>query len=60
MAWQTGRFVWLKLKPLFQMILKKRNAPRGWRLQVREVKVSNGAGFHCSSDGKDDANAGNA
>ena len=24
---------------------KRRNAPTGWRLQVREVKVSNGAGF---------------
>ena len=24
---------------------KKRNAPTGWRLQVRDLKVSNGAGF---------------
>ena len=24
---------------------KKKNAPRGWRLQVRDVKVSNGYGF---------------
>ena len=31
---------------------KKRNAPRGWRLQVREVKVSNGAGFIVALTGK--------
>ena len=31
---------------------KKRNAPRGWRLQVREVKVSNGAGFIIAVTGK--------
>ena len=31
---------------------KKRNAPRGWRLQVRDVKVSNGAGFIVALTGK--------
>ena len=31
---------------------KKRNAPRGWRLQVRGVKVSNGAGFIVALTGK--------
>ena len=31
---------------------KQRNAPRGWRLQVREVKVSNGAGFIIVVTGK--------
>jgi len=31
---------------------KKRNAPRGWRLQVRDVKVSNGAGFIVAMTGK--------
>ena len=31
---------------------KKRNAPTGWRLQVRDVKVSNGAGFIVALTGK--------
>ena len=31
---------------------KKKNAPRGWRLQVRDVKVSNGAGFIVALTGK--------
>ncbi len=31
---------------------KKRNAPTGWRLQVRDVKVSNGAGFIVVLTGK--------
>ena len=31
---------------------KKRNAPRAWRLQVRDVKVSNGAGFIVALTGK--------
>ena len=31
---------------------KKRNAPRAWRLQVRGVKVSNGAGFIVALTGK--------
>ncbi|MDP7631114.1 MAG: formate--tetrahydrofolate ligase, partial [SAR324 cluster bacterium] len=31
---------------------KQRNALRGWRLQVREVKVSNGAGFIIVVTGK--------
>ena len=31
---------------------KKRNAPRGWRLKVRDVKVSNGAGFIVALTGK--------
>ena len=31
---------------------KKRNAPSGWRLQVRDVKVSNGAGFIVVLTGK--------
>ena len=31
---------------------KKRNAPRGWRLQVRDVKVSNAAGFIVALTGK--------
>ena len=31
---------------------KKRNAPRGWRLQVRDLKVSNGAGFIVVMTGK--------
>ena len=31
---------------------KKKNAPRGWRLQVRDVKVSNGAGFIVAMTGK--------
>ncbi len=31
---------------------KKRNAPRGWRLQVRDLKVSNGAGFIVALTGK--------
>ena len=31
---------------------KKINAPTGWRLQVREVKVSNGAGFIVALTGK--------
>ena len=31
---------------------KKRNAPRGWSLQVRDVKVSNGAGFIVALTGK--------
>ena len=31
---------------------KKINAPKGWRLQVRDVKVSNGAGFIVALTGK--------
>ena len=31
---------------------KKINAPTGWRLQVRDVKVSNGAGFIVALTGK--------
>ena len=31
---------------------KKRNAPKGWRLSVSEVKVSNGAGFIVAMTGK--------
>ena len=31
---------------------KKRNAPKGWRLQVRDLKVSNGAGFIVVMTGK--------
>ena len=31
---------------------KKRNAPTGWRLKVRDVKVSNGAGFIVALTGK--------
>ena len=31
---------------------KKRNAPTGWRLHVRDVKVSNGAGFIVALTGK--------
>jgi len=31
---------------------KKINAPRGWRLQVRDIKISNGAGFIVALTGK--------
>ena len=42
----------LSLSSAAKYLAKKRNVPKSWRLSVRDIKVSNGAGFIVALTGK--------